>query len=364
MARRTGSQRTRGSSRKPESGRKSRGSSKRRSKRRGKIGYKPLTSQTAQERRNMAGGDRDYAVNNKFPAYRAADKNSIRILPMPESVEDTKYYAIDAYIHYGIGVDEAQYLCLKKMKKEDCPICEEADRARKEGDNDYAGELKATHRPVCMIVDRRDNDTVKVWPMPWTVDKEIMNVAVDDDTKEVLNIVDLYEGYDITFDRSGSGQRVKYGAPRIARKATPVFDDDGDIDEMMEKLDENPLPMLLEFHDYDHIARAFGHSTSSNDDDEPDDDYDDEDNDDNDDDDRGSDLTWDEVNDMDFDDLCDIVEENDVDIDLADYEDDADDIKEIIAAICDELDIEKPRKSKKKARSRNTNKARRMHRRR
>lgn len=68
-----------------------------------------------------------------------------------------------------------------------------------------------------------------------------------------------------------------------------------------------------------------------------------------DDDDDDDEYTWDDIKDMDYDELSELVDDEELeDIDVEDYdEDDEDEVEKLRVAIAKELDIEVPKKGKK-----------------
>lgn len=192
-----------------------------------------------------------------------AGENCLRICP--PSWGDGRDWALPVYVHYGIGPDNATYLCEAKMKPgSKCVVCEARKKAT---DEDEADALRITYRPHCFVVDRDAEKTgPQVWDVAGTLFKEINARSVDRKTGEVVLIDDPVNGYDIMFDREGTNMRTKYINVGLEREPTPLSDDERNFwaekdkngewefgGRWIEYLEDHPLPELLIFHPQDHI---------------------------------------------------------------------------------------------------------------
>ncbi len=214
--------------------------------------YEERSADSMRERASKGAQDFDRILKDGIKMWKPNDgDNRIRILP--PTFKGAKHYGHDIFVHYGVGGDRASYLCRNKMLGEDDPIHEEREIARRDGDEDYAKELEAKRRVLVWLVDRdHPKEGVQAWAMPWTVDRDIIKVCQDKETREVLPIDHPENGYDVEFEKKGTGARTEYLAVQIARRSTPLGDDAW-LDYAM----DNPLPDQLNFYDYDHIAKAF-----------------------------------------------------------------------------------------------------------
>jgi len=180
----------------------------------------------------------------------------IRILP-PSSKLPEPYYGYDIYIHYGVGVDEGNYICPKKTFNDKCPICEERDSMVSK-DPDYAAKLDSKKRVAVWIIDRdKEKEGPLMWFMPWTVDRDIAQISQDKYTGEVYYIDDPEEGYDVMFSKEGSGLRTKYTGIMIARKSSPIHDDPDVMDSWLEFVEVNPINECLVVYSYDELKDIF-----------------------------------------------------------------------------------------------------------
>lgn len=220
--------------------------------------YQKRSREDVKERANMRGGNFDSFIQSKFKIYKVRDgKNLVRILP--PTWEKARHYGYDIYVNYGIGADKQSYLSLSKMKGEKDPIAEARHQAQKEGEKELARDLDARQRILVWVIDRLDEDEgPQLWPMAFTVDKDIASISFDDDTKEVTYIDDPEEGCDLRFHKEGQGLATKYPPAKMKLQApSPIHEDEKLQDEWLNYIADNPVPTCLQFYDYDHIAGVF-----------------------------------------------------------------------------------------------------------
>jgi len=334
---------SRGSSRE-RGGRSSRGG--------GNFTYRPRSADDVSRRQQADGNRGPSFLVGDHPRFTPADgDNLIRILP--PTWDDAEHFGLDAYVHYGVGPEEGAYLCPKRMKGEPCAVCDAADEAAADGDEDLARELNPAHRVLYWVIDRdNEKEGPKLWASPYrSIDKELAAQMVDRRTGEVLNIDDPENGYDVEFTKTGKGQRTRYEGLKISRHSSELG---RNADDWLEVVVENPLPELLAEIDSDLIEEAFagGHRGSKKS--KKDDDYHgtrgrhrgrgrEEEEAEEEEAEEGDGLTWDELMVMaeeDFDSLCEVINDEGIDIDPDDYpEGEEQELAEDIAA---ELGIEKP----------------------
>lgn len=217
--------------------------------------YRTRSVEDADERTSMGNQDYDKLLKAGTKSYKVRDgDNRMRLLP--PTWEGAKHYGLDCWVHYGVGPDRQMYLCPRKHGDGKCPICDERDAVR--GDNDadekYVKELEPKRRVLVYLVDRDDErGGEQAWFMPQTLDKDIVKVSIDKDTREVLPIDHPEDGYDIVFEKSGSKLTTKYDGVQVARKSTPLGKR-----AWLENAMDNPLPDQLKVFDYEHIAKVFG----------------------------------------------------------------------------------------------------------
>jgi len=215
--------------------------------------YQGRTADQMKKRGAMRGKEFDRFVREDIKTWVPKDGvNIVRILPA--GWKKPEHYGLDIYVHYGVGADRQSFLDLDKMKGEADPISEEYARAKKEGDEEYAKQLDSKRRCGVFIIDRdAEKEGPQFWAMPWTIDADVNKLSVDKRTGEALNIDDPKDGYDLEFEKTGKGKNTKYEGVAIARRSSDLGDD-----RWIDYVVDNPIPEILVYYDYEHIAKAFG----------------------------------------------------------------------------------------------------------
>jgi hypothetical protein len=236
-------------------------------------------------RRKASEGSRDY--DNLFKGdvklFKPGEgENIIRILPatwgfqpwtdedlekMSEAdikrleEEEEKYgngWDFPIFVHYGVGPDNASYLCREKMLGERCPICEAKAKTR---DADEADALAPTKRGLTWIIDRNaEKEGPQLWSMPFQkIRNEVYARSVDKKHGTPI-IIDGrppdYEGYDVTFNRAGKDDRTNYTAVEVDREPTYIHEDQKTQDRWLAYIMEHPLQEILNFYDEEHIEKV------------------------------------------------------------------------------------------------------------
>lgn len=196
-------------------------------------------------------------------------RNRVRFLP---ATWDGKWFGFDLYVHYGVGPNSVSMTCPAQHLNEECVICNERRKAMDDDDDDYAQKLRFSQRVAYWIVDRNDDDQVKLWiASSFSIDQELGNLCVDPDSGEALPIDHPDEGYDFTFTRTGTGLTTKYEGKSLARKASPICSDERDQEDVLEFITNNPLPECFQYSTSDDVAEAFSGNVRDSDDDDDDD---------------------------------------------------------------------------------------------
>lgn len=219
--------------------------------------YHERSSKDVDSRANQSGGIYDSLYNSDYPMWKCEPGvHTVRFLP--PGWDDAKHFAVDMYVHYGVGSDNQSYLCLKQMKGEACPSCEARDDEMRRLGPDGAETAKATKRVLAWIIDRDHEDVgPQLWAMPYSVDKDIAKLCTIKRTKETLFLDRPDAGYDVEFTREGNKkENTRYTATRISRHATPISDDEELQEKWLAYIKENPLPGVFQFYDYDYISKV------------------------------------------------------------------------------------------------------------
>lgn len=231
--------------------------------------YQKRTKDTLKERANMKGGNYDSYIKPKFKQWKPKEgKNVIRILP--PTWDDARHYGLDIFVNFSIGADNQAYLSLSKHDKGADPLAEARREAQKEGEKDLAKKLQPSQRILYWIIDRMDEDEGPLlWAAPFTFDKALSNLCIDEDTKEVIFIDDPAKGRDVRFYREGTMLNTTYDASKMKiLKEGNIHEDETLEGEWLDFINENHLPEVLNFYEYDHIKAVFDGQASPSDDDD------------------------------------------------------------------------------------------------
>jgi hypothetical protein len=232
--------------------------------------YRKRSAEDVKKRADQRGGNFDSPVKSGIDMWRpAAGENVIRILPA--TWDDYEHYGYDVYMHRFIGSDSSNYICLNKMKGKHCPACAEQKAAKDGGEDDEAKQLAYAKRCWVWIIDRNDkSETPQVWDMSWSQDRDISGLTYFKSGK-VLLIDHPDDGYDVIVKKTGSGLKTKYSF-NIERDSSPISDDEEKQEEILNYIQEHPIPTVLNFFSADHIAKKLEGTTEDKDDDLDDDD--------------------------------------------------------------------------------------------
>ena len=108
-------------------------------------------------------------------------------------------YVMDIWEHRGVGANQSSVLCLKHTYGKPCPICEEAERLKKEGKEDEAKALKAKRRVYYNIFDPKDNKIKVFATSHYLFEKELIEEARDDEDGGYIDFADPEEGKEVRF---------------------------------------------------------------------------------------------------------------------------------------------------------------------
>ena len=234
--------------------------------------YHRRSATDVEKRANQGSGSFESYIRDDIALYKVKEgTNILRIMPPPS--QDYEHFGIDIFTHFGIGVEKSTFLCLNKMKDEPCPVCEEHTSLRAtlggrqqltQEEKDMLRPFNAGKRVLMYVVDRSEEDKgPQAWPAPWTLDRDIGSVMQDKLSGEILWIDDPQDGYDVSFDRKGTGLSTEYTGVQIARASSPLHRDVGKAMAWCDFTDKNSLRDILVFRDYDRIHRALHQTTAT-----------------------------------------------------------------------------------------------------
>lgn len=245
------------------------------SKKRSKFVYKAPTADQMKKRAEQTGGNFEGIFKNDISLYKIkGGENCIRILP--PTWDEHEHCGYEVFVHSFIGPSNGTYLCLAKMRNEHCPICEASADAKRSGDQDEAYALQARKRVIFWVIDRdSENEGPLLFDAGWQMDRDIFALTIQKRSGKVRLVDHPDKGHDILFKRQGEGIKTRYFGYQIEPEESPIFEDDGEQDNVLEFIQENPIPELLVFREADHLEKVLSGTSSS--DDEGSDDVDDDD---------------------------------------------------------------------------------------
>lgn len=216
-------------------------------------------------------GDYDSPIKGGIKLFKGREgKNKIRILGYTwDPSEGPKHWALPLYLHYGIGADNASYACRAKMGLGDCVICDERRELDAAGDKEDADKLRPNATMLVYVVDRnREEDGPVVFKMPAKkLEAAICGLSRDEETQALIKIDHPEKGYDVTFDRKGTGLKTEYSQVAISRKQTPLSPDKAEMQEWLDYVEANPLTKVINVYSNEYIAKVFSGKSSKRDDD-------------------------------------------------------------------------------------------------
>ena len=221
--------------------------------------YERRSPQTVEKRASQQGGDFQNFISDAYKTFSPKKgDNWIRILP--PTWENADHYGYDVHVHYQVGPDKGAVVCNYKQFNERCPICDARTKAERDNDEELAKDLKPSKRVCVWLIDMKDPDKgALIWPMPWSLDRDISKISKDKRSGETYYIDDPEEGYDLMFDKEGEQITTKYTGVQLARRPSSV---DATC---MQYVVTNPLPDTLLLRTYDEVMALYsgGQDTSA-----------------------------------------------------------------------------------------------------
>lgn len=207
-----------------------------------------------------SGSKSDRVIKEGYKEFKSQEgENQLRVMPNTWD-EKPKHYGMTIYVHYQVGPDKAQYLCLEKMRlgTSKCSICDEgykparaeweaepeSNKERKEELKKYMNSLAPKKAVPMWVIDRKHEDAgPQIYLMTDAMNKEFAARGVDAFDGSLISIEDPYEGYDISFTKTGKGLGTKYIGHDVARRKTPLSTEHGE--KWLEFIVSHPLPQCL-----------------------------------------------------------------------------------------------------------------------
>lgn len=214
--------------------------------------YEPRPAQNWEKRQNQGSFQYNGAVKEELNQFRPHDnENSIRICP--PTWPNAPHYGYDIYLHYQVGPVKGTVVCLSKMFRKPCPICEFQAQCELKGRED-AKEYKPSKRVAVWLVDRKaakPEEALGIWPMGWTVDRDITLICKDRDSGALYHIDNPTEGFDVYFDKKGKEIGTTYTGISLSRNPSIIEAKHLDF------IAEHPIPDCFILREYDEVKYMF-----------------------------------------------------------------------------------------------------------
>jgi len=228
--------------------------------------YKPRTADQVKGRATRKSSRFDSIFKQGFDTFRPHQGDNL-IRYLPPTWDDADHYGYTAFVHRGIGPDNATYLCPRKMLNKPCPICEAQKEAKDAGESEEATALTVAERVISWIIDRDADDPEKplIYDTSWSQDRDIVSLCVNERSGEILMIDHPDKGFDVNFKRTGTALRTKYYGYAVARDDSPIHDSEKVQDEILDYIKENPIPDTLNYYDYDYLKGVLSGTVAAKD---------------------------------------------------------------------------------------------------
>lgn len=198
----------------------------------------------------------------------AKGESQFRVLPA--TWDGANHFGFEVWTHPFVGANASTYICSEKMNTgKPCACCDEMRRMKKAGaSKEEIGEIQPRQRYWYFVEDRdKPDDIPQIFDASWSQDRAITDQTVSERTGETLYIDDPDEGYDVIVKKSGSGKEGTKYTFSIDRHSSPLKKRASDADALRLFSEDNPIPSLLKFYDYEHIERNLSGTSARRDDD-------------------------------------------------------------------------------------------------
>ena len=174
---------------------------------------------------------------------------------LPPTWDGADHYGYDIWIHRFVGPNQSSVLCPRRMLNKPCPICEAAELAEKEGEQDEAKALRPVKQVAVYMLDqdKKGAPEVTLWTMPSSVDRDVAKICTNSRSGEVIYIDDPFEGYNFSFSRQGTALNTRYIGFVIDRSSSPACESSEQLDKILDFIQENPIPDSAVFKTYDEL---------------------------------------------------------------------------------------------------------------
>jgi hypothetical protein len=216
------------------------------------------TSESINEQMNKSSSRYDSPFEGMYLKAKNGD-NTVRILP--PTWNKPRHYCLEVLEHRRIGADHSNYLCLDQEANPDrqsCPICTAWRETSARGDVDGAKLLSPKSRYLCLVLHRNGDSPTKplIWDLWNKINLEILGRTRDKKSDSAIDVTNPYEGYDLSFRKSGQMINTTYDLFEFDRDPSPLHDDPKVTEDIIDELYAKPLDSRLKFYDADHLEKV------------------------------------------------------------------------------------------------------------
>jgi hypothetical protein len=170
--------------------------------------------------------DKKYQIN--IIPFEIKTKNHPLVASGDYKVGDLDY-GLDVWVHRSIGPSEKDVVCLKNTYGRPCPICEEADNYRRQGEKENSDALRASRRVYYNIIELGDDDAgLKIFSAShYLFEHELIQQAKrDGEGKQIVPFADLEDGKVVEFwteeTKKGKMKFIEFSSFRFNDRKKPV----------------------------------------------------------------------------------------------------------------------------------------------
>ena len=227
-----------------------------------RMSLRDKVKKRAEEREKQGGSGFRYNLpeGTDFFAPKKGTMN-IDILPYmvtvnnhPSAKEGELWFQRTVFVHYGVGIEEKTFLCLKTIHKK-CPICDHRAQLIKDGDADeeLVKALKSKERELYNVVDLGEEDKgVQLWDISYHLFGKHLEEEVRNGKDEWAGFAELKGGYtlQVRFAEKVLGKNKFLEVTRIdftEREDYPdtILKDVFDLDKVLNVLDYEQLEKVF-----------------------------------------------------------------------------------------------------------------------
>lgn len=192
------------------------------------AGFKRSSSaEIAKDSVSGSGGTGFFKPGVLPPFVPAEGRNVVRLVPPLEDDPHTNSYGIDVR-QYFLG---GQVLASPATFEPGAYDAAAAKRAEYRGVNEeLASKFNSSSRKVLFVVDcnKEGEETFKIWSCPKMAFDDMIEIARNDRTGELINLLDPEKGPLVSFTRTGTGRNTRYSAWKILNEEFPLEETDAE----------------------------------------------------------------------------------------------------------------------------------------